>query len=64
MSEAYGEKYEKTIKVINDIFEQEEIKIDESSFHEQYMELLKLRLGGESFLNNENELAYYSDGLN
>ena len=64
MTEAYGEKYEKAIKIINDVFEQEGIKIDESSFHEQYMELLKLRLGGENFLSNENELAYYSDGLN
>lgn len=64
MSDAYGEKYEKTIKIINDVFEQEKIKIDESNFYEQYIDLLKLRLGGEKFLSNENKLAYYSDGLN
>lgn len=64
MLDAYGEKYTKTINIIERVFKNENIKIDDSSYWECYTELLKLRLGGEKFLNEENKLTYFSDGLN
>ena len=49
MSKAYGEKYSKTINIIGQVFDNEGIKIDEASYQEQYIDMLKLRLGGNNF---------------
>lgn len=60
----YGEKFLKSVDAINKIFVEENIKINNRDYLSRYNNAIKTQLGGNNFLTNENNLQYYSDGIN
>lgn len=64
LEEVYGDKYNKTIKFIKQVFDSEEVKTGNMDYRDKYKNALIMRMGGEEFLNKENNLNFYSDGLN
>ncbi|MGG7214382.1 retron Eco8 family effector endonuclease [Clostridium nigeriense] len=60
----YGDKYVKSLKIIEKIFNQENIKINKYDYTNRFKNSLITRFGSDQFLPNGNKLEYYSDGLN
>lgn len=64
LAQGYGDKYMKTIALLEDIFRSERIKVNADDYRNKYKNALMMRLGGNEFLSDENKLSYYSDGAN
>ena len=62
--EIYGEKYTKSLNIINNIFKNEKININNLDYKNRFKNAISTRLGGVQFINDGNDLQYYSDGIN
>lgn len=60
----YGDKYDKSLKILIDCFERERIGINKNNYNERFKSALFTRLGGNEFINEGKDLNYYSDGIN
>lgn len=61
---AFEGKYEKSLDIIKEVLEAENIKLDQHNYIDRYKNILTVRFGGSEFLSEGNKLDYYSDGLN
>lgn len=62
--DAYGEKFDKSIRKIKKIFGEENIKINDKDYLIRFKNAIMTQLGGDTFLADNNSLLYYSDGMN
>lgn len=62
--EIYGEKYSKVVERVSRTFNNEKITVNNLDYHTRFKSTLFTRLGGNEFINDENNLEYYSDGIN
>lgn len=60
----YGEKYTKSAKILEDVFDENKIAFDTFRFESRFKSALSVRFGGEKFTVNKRSLDYYSDGTN
>lgn len=60
----YGEKFDKSIRKIRKIFDEENININDKDYIVRFKNAIMAQLGGDSFLTDNNSLLYYSDGMN
>jgi len=60
----YGEKFNKSIRKIKKIFDEENIKINDKDYIVRFKNAIMTQLGGDTFLTDNNSLLYYSDGMN
>jgi predicted ATP-dependent endonuclease of OLD family len=60
----YGEKYAKSIQKIKNVFDEENIKINDQDYLIRFKTAIMTVLGGDTFLTDDNSLLYYSDGMN
>lgn len=60
----YGDKYSKTVQILEDIFKKENIDTNKYNYNARYKNIIISRLGGNEFVKDGNKLNYYSDGLN
>lgn len=60
----YGEKYSKVVKRIDQIFQEENITVNDREYKSRFKNALFTRLGGSEFMSDGNKLPFYSDGLN
>lgn len=60
----YGDKYLKSLKIIKEVFKQEDIKINQYDYTNRFKNSLISRFGSNQFIQSGNKLEYYSDGLN
>lgn len=63
-SSIYGDKYSKTVQIMEKIFKNESISTNKYNYNMRYKNILMSRLGGNEFIKEGNQLNYYSDGLN
>lgn len=63
-SEIYGDKYRKVIEVIENVFEDERIQLNQVDYKARFKNALFLNLGGESFEYDTQKVDYYSTGIN
>lgn len=60
----YKEKYTKSMERIQEILSTEKIYINHKDYKTKFMNALQLRLGGNEFMHDGNNLFYNSDGVN
>jgi hypothetical protein len=60
----YNEKYIKSMNRIQEILFNEQIYINDKDYKAKFMNALQLRLGGNEFMHDGNNLHYNSDGIN
>lgn len=63
-SEIYGEKYTKVYKILQNIFDEEKITINDKDYKSRFKNAVIANLGGENFKVNEENISYYSAGMN
>lgn len=62
--EVYGNKYSKVLERVNKILAKEKITVNNLDYNDRFKNMLFTRFGGSEFINDENNLEYYSDGIN
>ncbi|MCR5196183.1 MAG: retron Eco8 family effector endonuclease [Pseudobutyrivibrio sp.] len=60
----YGDKFERTYKIVNDVLLQEKININHFDYKSRYKNAILTALGGEKFLIDDEPMSYYSKGIN
>ena len=63
-SEIYGEKYTKVYNILQNIFDEEKITINVKDYKSRFKNDVIANLGGEKFKVNEENISYYSAGMN
>lgn len=63
-SEIYGEKYTKVYNILQNIFDEEKITINVKDYKSRFKNAVIANLGGEKFKVNEENISYYSAGMN
>ena len=62
--EIYGEKYVKVHGIIENIFKEEKITINEKDYKRRFKNAIATNFGGDIFKVNEENIGYYSAGMN
>lgn len=62
--EIYGEKYTKAINIVEKIFQEENITINDREYKKRFKNAIISNFGGEIFKIKEQYINYYSDGMN
>lgn len=60
----YGEKYTKAINIVENIFQEESITINDREYKKRFKNAVISNFGGEIFKIKEQNIDYYSDGIN
>ncbi|TBL77640.1 retron Eco8 family effector endonuclease [Paenibacillus thalictri] len=60
----YGNTYKKNLDYINREFRNNEIELEKFSFNQKLSQIYQLQLGGREFKFREEELTFFSDGMN
>lgn len=60
----YGEKYTKVYEIVENIFQAENITINERDYKKRFKNAIIANFGGDIFKFNEQGIGYYSAGMN
>ena len=62
--EIYGDKYVKVYGIIENIFKEERVTINEKDYKRRFKNSIVTNFGGDIFKVNEENIGYYSAGMN
>lgn len=60
----YGMKYGKAFDVIDQVMKKESISVNDEEFKKRFKNALMTNIGGEMFMLEEQNIDFYSDGVN
>lgn len=63
-SQIYGDKYAKSLKIIQKVLKEENIGLNEHDYKARFKNAILTNLGGEIFTLEEQNIDYYSSGIN
>ncbi|MCR4637239.1 MAG: retron Eco8 family effector endonuclease [Butyrivibrio sp.] len=63
-TEIYGSKFSKAYETVSSVFDEESISLNTSEYYHRFKSAIVTCLGGSSFLSDDYDTSYYSDGIN
>jgi len=64
LENTFGEKFTKDLRYIQEVFKNNEVNLNPFASRQKFSQIYQLQLGGKQFKHKDENLDYFSDGMN